>query len=156
MTGPAFSLRLTRPAPAHDSEAARYARGQEVLQQVAGQDGVGFTEALAETASALVHHVVAYAFGDVYADLDLGPRDRQLVTIGALTALGGCERQLQVHVAVALNVGLTTSEIVGAVTHAAVYAGMPRALNAMTVVNDVLERRNGSLGESPRSPGRPS
>ncbi|MGH9644293.1 MAG: carboxymuconolactone decarboxylase family protein [Terriglobales bacterium] len=34
------------------------------------------------------------------------PRDRQLVTLGILTALGGCEAQLDVHANAALNVAL--------------------------------------------------
>ena len=152
MTGAVFSLRLSSAAPSRDSEAARYARGREVLEQVAGPAGVAVTEGLAETAPALVHHVVTYGFGDVYPQPELDPARRQLVTIGALTALGGCERQLQVHVQAALNVGLSPAEIVAAVTHAALYCGFPRALNAMTVVQDVLAARDPSPGAPPGSP----
>jgi 4-carboxymuconolactone decarboxylase len=42
----------------------------------------------------------------MYARPELPPRDRQLVTLGVLTALGGCEIELKVHVNAALNVGL--------------------------------------------------
>ena len=75
-------------------------------------------------------HAEAFAFGDIYGRPGLDARSRQLVTIGVLTALGGCEPQLKVHVGAALNVGLTPDEIVEAMLHAAVYAGFPRALNA--------------------------
>lgn len=152
MTDAAFSLRLTRAAPSRDSEVARYARGHEVLEQVVGPAGVAATEDLAGTAPALVHHVVAYGFGDVYSQPELDPARRQLVTIGALTALGGCERQLEVHVQAALNVGLSPAEIIAAVTHAALYCGFPRALNAMTVVQDVLAARHPFPGASPGNP----
>lgn len=37
----------------------------------------------------------------------LESRDRQLVTLGMLTALTGCEPQLGVHINGALNVGFT-------------------------------------------------
>ena len=36
-------------------------------------------------------HVVAHGFDDVYAGPGLTPPQRQLVTLGALTAMGGCE-----------------------------------------------------------------
>jgi 4-carboxymuconolactone decarboxylase len=48
--------------------------------------------------------------GAIYARPGLPPRDRQLITLGALTALGGCEPQLEVHINGALNVGITPEE----------------------------------------------
>lgn len=141
MTGADFTLRLTRPVPSPDSEAARYERGHEVIEQIMGPAGTATADAVSDVAPSLVQNVVAYGFGDVWSQEDLIPARRQLVTLGALTALGGCERQLQAHVQAALNVGLTPAEIVAAVTHAAVYCGFPRALNAMTVVREVLVER---------------
>ena len=73
---------------------------------------------------------------------DLDPRSRQLVTIGVLTALGGCEPQLRIHIGAALNVGLTREEIVEAILHASVYAGFPRALNATFVAREVFAERD--------------
>jgi 4-carboxymuconolactone decarboxylase len=57
-------------------------------------------------------HVVEFAYGDTYSRPDLEHRQRQLVTIGILAALGGAEPQLTVHVNAALNVGLTPTEII--------------------------------------------
>jgi 4-carboxymuconolactone decarboxylase len=59
-----------------------------------------------------------------------------------LTALGGCEPQLEVHVNAALNVGLSPAEIVEALLHSAVYCGMPRALNATFVAKKVFAERD--------------
>lgn len=64
-----------------------------------------------------------------------------MVTLGVLTALGGCEPQLDVHINAALNVGLTPEEIVEALLHSAVYCGMPRALNATFVAKKVFDGR---------------
>jgi 4-carboxymuconolactone decarboxylase len=36
---------------------------------------------------------------------------RQLITLGVLTALGGCEAQLKVHIGAALNVRLSAEEV---------------------------------------------
>ncbi len=58
-----------------------------------------------------------------------------------LTALGGCEPQLEVHINAALNVGLSATEITEALLHAAVYCGMPRALNATFVARKVFDER---------------
>ena len=58
-----------------------------------------------------------------------------------LTALGGCEPQLTVHINAALNVGLTSDEIIEALLHAAVYCGMPRALNATFTAKAVFAER---------------
>ncbi|MWA07641.1 carboxymuconolactone decarboxylase family protein, partial [Actinomadura sp. LD22] len=68
-------------------------------------------------------------------------RDRQLVTLGVLAALGGCEPELEVHVNAALNVGLTATEVAEALLHTAVYAGMPRSINATLVAKKVFGER---------------
>ena len=69
------------------------------------------------------------------------PRDRQLVTLGMLTALGGCEPQLDVHINAALNVGLTPQQIIEALLHSAVYCGFPRAVNATLTAKKVFADR---------------
>lgn len=125
-----------------DVEQARYERGADMLARVDGEGGQKVVESLADIAPALAQHVVAYGFGDVYARPGLTPPQRQLVTLGMLTALGGCEPQLDVHVNASLNVGLTPTQIVEAITHAAVYCGFPKALNAIFVAKRVFAERN--------------
>lgn len=132
---------------------ARRERGLEVLQQIDGRHGEEVIAALAEIHPALGHHVAAFAFGDIYARPGLDPRSRQLVTIGALTALGGCEPQLKVHIAAALNVGLSRAEILEAILHASVYAGFPRALNATFVAREVFAAPDVTGGAAPEPDG---
>ena len=64
------------------------------------------------------------------------------MTLGILTALGGCEAQLDVHINASLNVGLTPQKIVEAFLHAAVYCGFPRALNATFAAKKVFTERD--------------
>ncbi|MYT28546.1 hypothetical protein GTY73_06790 [Streptomyces sp. SID8354] len=45
----------------------------------------------------------------MYARRELPPRERQLVTLGVLAALGGCESELEAHLNAALNVGLAAT-----------------------------------------------
>ncbi|MFI1437420.1 carboxymuconolactone decarboxylase family protein [Streptomyces lydicus] len=119
----------------------RYAYGMKVLEQVDGEAGQRIVDSLADTSPELGHQVVAWAFGDMYARPELPPRDRQLVTLGVLTALGGCEIELDVHTNAALNVGLTPTEITEALLHAAVYCGMPRSINATLIAKKVFADR---------------
>ncbi|ARH90894.1 MULTISPECIES: carboxymuconolactone decarboxylase family protein [Streptomyces] len=119
----------------------RYAYGMKVLEQVDGEAGQRIVDSLADTSPELGHQVVAWAFGDMYARPELPPRDRQLVTLGVLTALGGCEIELDVHINAALNVGLTPTEITEALLHAAVYCGMPRSINATLIAKKVFTDR---------------
>ncbi len=119
----------------------RYAHGLEVLKSVDGEAGQRVVDSLQEVNPELAHQVVAWGFGEIYSRPALQPRDRQLVTIGMLTALGGCEPQLEVHVNAALNVGLTAAEIVEAMLHSAGYCGFPRALNATLVAKKVFAER---------------
>ncbi|QHC23864.1 carboxymuconolactone decarboxylase family protein [Streptomyces sp. GS7] len=119
----------------------RYAYGMKVLEQVDGEAGQRIVDSLADTSPELGHQVVAWAFGDMYSRPELAPRERQLVTLGMLAALGGCEIELEVHINAALNVGLTATEIAEALLHSAVYCGMPRSINATLVAKKVFAER---------------
>ncbi|NUR88456.1 MAG: carboxymuconolactone decarboxylase family protein [Nonomuraea sp.] len=119
----------------------RYDHGMKVLTEIDGEAGQRIVDSLADISPELGHQVVAWAFGDMYDRPELAPRDRQLVTIGMLTALGDCEPELYVHVNAALNVGLTPTEISEAMLHAATYCGMPRAINATLVAKKVFAER---------------
>lgn len=132
----------------------RFARGLEVLRSVDGEAGQRVVDALADISPELAHQIVAWGFGEIYARPGLAPRDRQLVTLGALTALGGCEPQLEVHINAALNVGVSPEQIVEALLHSAGYCGFPRALNATFVAKKVFAERG--LPPVGRRPARDS
>jgi 4-carboxymuconolactone decarboxylase len=119
----------------------RYERGKVVLDAVDGTIGATVIDALDDISPELGHQIVAWGFGEIYARPGLEPRDRQLVTLGVLTALGGCEPQLEVHISAALNVGLSREEVIEAILHSAVYCGFPRALNATFVAKKVFSER---------------
>lgn len=136
MTGQQFDI-------SSDLNIARGQHGQAVLSTIDGHQGEAVIDSLADISPALGHHVAAFAFGDIYDRPGLDARSRQLVTLGILTALGGCEPQLKVHIGAALNVGLTREEIVEALLHAAVYCGFPKALNATFITREVFNARDG-------------
>jgi 4-carboxymuconolactone decarboxylase len=119
----------------------RYERGLQTLQSIDAGGGRKAIDSLADIAPDLAHHLIAYGFGDIYSRPGLAPKQRQLVTLGMLTALGGCEPQLEVHLGTSLNVGLTPTEIVETLIHASAYCGFPKALNAIGVAKKVFAER---------------
>ena len=138
---------VTTPVrPQHDIDSpenlARRERGLAVLASIDGDAGRSVIDSLTDVSPALSHHIAAFAFGDVYDRPGLDARSRQLVTIGVLTALGGCEPQLRVHIGAALNVGLTREEIIEAILHSCVYAGFPRSLNAIFAAREAFAERD--------------
>jgi 4-carboxymuconolactone decarboxylase len=77
-------------------------------------------------------------FEDVWERPGLSKRDRSLITVAALTATYRPE-QLRVHLARALENGVTKEELGELITHVAFYSGWPAAMTAATVAHDVFE-----------------
>jgi 4-carboxymuconolactone decarboxylase len=126
-----------------DLRADRFRRGMQILNQVGTEaNSSEFIESLADVSPEFGHQVVAWAYGDIYARPNLALRDRALVTLAVLTALGDCEPQLQTHINFALDAGLSPEQITEALLHSAVYCGIPRALNATFVAKKVLAERD--------------
>ena len=75
---------------------------------------------------------------DLWRRTDLHPRDRLLVTISALTALGEAD-QIPELLRRTSTAGLTRTEVGEALTHLAFYVGWPRATSALQVLEAVPE-----------------
>jgi len=115
--GPA-SARL----PALASEAARAGATRDELGTVAPK----FVQ--------LTNDVV---FDDLWRRTDLSVRDRSLVTIAALAAMGD-DDQLDVYLRRGIESGLTRTQIAEALTHLGFYAGWPKATKALAAVRRTL------------------
>ncbi len=93
--------------------------------------------ALSEELGGIAPKFVELTNGVVLDDLwrrsDLSPRDRSLVTVAALAAMGDTD-QLDQYVRRGLENGLTREQIAEALTHLAFYAGWSKATAAMTAV----------------------
>jgi 4-carboxymuconolactone decarboxylase len=79
-------------------------------------------------------------FGDVWERPGLSKRDRSMITVSTLMALGRWE-QLRGHLERALNNGVTKDEISELITHLAFYSGWPAAMSAATIAKSVFEAR---------------
>lgn len=137
-----------------DGDPSRHQRGWAQLTRVNGTEVPRMWERIRELSPDLARMIVEFGYGECYADRPtevLDEQQRQLVTLGALAASGGCDAQVAVHANVALEVGLTPDQVVEAVLHALPYIGFPRTINAMEAVRGVLERR----GQWPERAGGP-
>lgn len=115
-------------------EASRYERGLAKLAEVDGHAGEEVVARLGD----LGRYIVEFAFGDIYSRPGLSLRERELATVAALTALGGREPQLRLHLGAALHVGLSVAELEETILQTVPYAGFPTAINAWTALKSVV------------------
>jgi 4-carboxymuconolactone decarboxylase len=79
-------------------------------------------------------------YGDVWERPGLSKRDRSLITVAALVAMGRGD-QLTGHLERALANGVTKQEIGELITHLAFYSGWPTAMTAGRIANKVFEEK---------------
>ena len=102
------------------------------VKQTAGRDALGeFAPKFAELNDDVL-------FGQVWSREDkLSLRDRSMVTVVALMAQGLTDSSFQYHLTTAKNHGVTKTEIAEILTHAAFYAGWPKAWAAFRMAKEV-------------------
>ena len=102
------------------------------IKQTAGRDALGdFAPKFAQLNDDVL-------FGEVWSREDeLSLRDRSVVTVVALMAQGLTDSSFQYHLMSAKNNGVTRDEIAEILTHAAFYAGWPKAWAAFRMAKEV-------------------
>ena len=136
-TPPHRPILATVPAVA----LAAYTQGLATRKQVMGDAFVA--AALANTTpftQPIQEHITRAAWGDVWQRPGLDLKTRSLITVAMLTALGK-QNELKGHVRGALNNGATEQEIQEVLLHAAVYCGVPAAVEAFRSANDVVSTK---------------
>lgn len=105
---------------------------QQKIKQTAGRTQLGtFAPKFAELNDDVL-------FGEVWSRNDLlSLRDRSLVTVTALISQGITDTSLIHHLTEAKKNGITRTEIAEIITHAAFYAGWPKAWAAFRLAKDV-------------------
>lgn len=116
----------------------QYHRGLKTRREVMGDEFVDRT--LAGTipfTQPIQDHISRAAWGDVWQREGLDRKTRSLITVAMLTALGK-QHELKGHVRGALNNGATAEEIQEVLLHAAIYCGIPTAVEAFRTAADVV------------------
>lgn len=78
-----------------------------------------------------------FCFGMFWSRPNLALRDRSLITVAMLAALGR-QDELAGHLRGALNVGISREELIEVLMQAGVYAGVPAGVAALTTGASVL------------------
>ncbi|WP_448197356.1 carboxymuconolactone decarboxylase family protein [Pseudomonas putida] len=90
---------------------------------------------------ALAGYTTSVLFHDLWLRPTLTPRDRCLVTVAALVAVGQAA-QIPFHVNKAMDNGLTQIQAAEVITHLAFYAGWPNAMSAAAIAKGIFEKRS--------------
>jgi len=111
----------------------RRVAGLAILEQLFGGEPPA-----SEVSADMMTLSTAHLFGEVWARPGLSLRDRELITVSVLAALGR-ERQLRLHLRGALNAGLTREELIETFMHLAYYAGYPAGFTALAIAKEVFD-----------------
>jgi 4-carboxymuconolactone decarboxylase len=123
-----------------DGHSEAYRRGVARRDRIVGKAGNRRRRMLAAVHPDLEKVLLEFAWGTILDRPGLSERDRELVTVGVLLALGR-DREATTHIHAALNVGISKDELVELLIHCGVYAGFPATMTGAGLLADVLEAR---------------
>ena len=122
-----------------DMHKQTYEAGIAMRKQALGADHVERSLAQVSDFSRPVQELVTeYCWGAVWTRNGLEPKTRSMLNLAMLTALNR-SHELGVHVRGALNNGVTVEEIQEILLQAAIYVGVPAALESFRIAEQVIE-----------------
>lgn len=118
--------------------ATRYDTGMKVRRSVLGDDHVARAERGKSGFDAPFQDFITEgAWGSVWSGDRFSLRERSVVTLALLAALGNFE-EFALHVRATANTGATPQDVREALMHVAVYAGVPRANHAIKIAKETF------------------
>ncbi len=118
-----------------------YQRGMEIRRAVLGDAHVDRAEAnKSQLDEDFQTYIVNSAWGSIWARPQLTRRERSLLTISLLAALGHDE-ELEMHIRATENTGATEEDVREVLLHTGVYAGVPAANGALKIAKRVFNKR---------------
>jgi len=123
----------------HVASSDLYQQGLKVRREVLGADYVDQSIAQATDFNRIVQDITTTAcWGLCWGNDDLSRRERSLVNLAMIAVLNR-PHELALHVKGALRNGLTEKEIRGALTHVAIYGGIPAGIDAFRVATQAIK-----------------
>jgi 4-carboxymuconolactone decarboxylase len=117
----------------------RYAEGMATRRIVLGNAHVDRAEAGKSDFDAPFQELITEAaWGHVWSRPGWSKRERSIVTIALLAALGQDE-ELAMHIRATANTGATQDDVCEALLHVAIYAGVPAANHAIKLTKQVYK-----------------
>ena len=126
--------------PDRPKQRRLFAQGMETRRAVLGDAHVDGAEASQTDFDAPFQDMITEgAWGHVWSRPNLGKRERSMITIALLAALGHDE-ELAMHIRATAKTGATRDDIREALLHVAIYAGVPAANRAIKIAKQVFEQ----------------
>lgn len=117
----------------------RHDTGMETRRSVLGDAHVDRAEANKTAFDAPFQEMITEgAWGTVWSRGEWTKRERSIVTIALLAALGHHD-EVAMHIRATANTGATPDDIREALMHVAVYAGVPAANHAFKIVKETYK-----------------
>lgn len=117
----------------------RYLQGMSTRRAILGDAHVDRAEASStEFDMPFQELITEAAWGHVWSRPTLTHRERSIVTIALLAALGQ-DDEVAMHVRATVNTGASREDIREALLHVAIYAGVPAANHAIKIAKKVFE-----------------
>ena len=118
-----------------------FEKGLQIRREVLGAEHVDKVIANATPFNRPMQELLtSYCWGDVWGRPGLGRHTRCIINLAMITALNR-PYELKVHINGALNNGVSKDEICEVFLQAAVYCGMPAALDAFKAATEVFAER---------------
>ena len=114
---------------------------KERITQTAGRQQLG------EFAPEFAHYNDDILFGENWNNGDIDLKTRSLITVVTLMAQGITDSSLKYHIANAKAHGVTQREMAAAITHAAFYAGWPKAWATFNLAKEIYSDSIAELTE---------
>jgi 4-carboxymuconolactone decarboxylase len=125
-------------AQATDDGTARAKTGSETLRYLTGGDVAAYFDAFETTSPDLARLSIEFAFGEALARDGLDRKAKLLAIVSMLGASGNAADALRIHLAGALESGVSREEIIEVLMQLSVYSGFPAALNACSIATEVF------------------
>lgn len=93
------------------NETNKYETGKKTLEMLTGKPQSGPLSGANAFAPAIDTFLKEHLFADIFSRDVLNPRQREFVTISALAAMTGVAPQLQAHIGMGMNTGITEAQI---------------------------------------------
>jgi 4-carboxymuconolactone decarboxylase len=77
------------------------------------------------------------AWGHVWARETITARERSMMTLALLAALGNFD-EFKLHLRATANTGASKDDVLEALLHVAIYAGVPRANHAIKIAKEIF------------------
>lgn len=112
--------------------------GMSTRRRVLGDPHVDRAEASATPFDAPFQALITdAAWGHVWSRDTISLRERSMLTIALLAGLGN-DHELALHIRTTRNTGASEADVMEALLHVAIYAGVPRANHAIRIAKDTF------------------